>query len=86
MDAVLRPPIWALPAPPVGGGSLAQDALQLQSLCRRDQKQWVDLQQDEECAPSLCPDSWRRHLEPRAPQEISEVDALSCLILLGLCQ
>lgn len=28
---------------------------------------------------------WRRHLEPCALQDISEVNALSCLILLGLC-
>lgn len=34
--------------------------------------------------PSLCPDTWKRHLEPCALQEISEVNALSCLILLGL--
>lgn len=32
MDAVLRPSMWASPAPPVGGGSLAPDTLQLWSL------------------------------------------------------
>lgn len=80
MDAVLSPSTRASPAPPAGGALLVRDTLQERS------KAWVGLHQDHEGrTPPLCPDTWRRHLEPCARQEISEVNALSCLILLGLC-